>query len=278
MPVQLRRGTAVIRFEVLETCLNFQHRKFILSAVANSSTDIAPVVSENLCSVCYQFVIENNTPEIWYKDEKDDFIEVKIHLINRAGPCTIDRKVPLRVSLHYESGQLVDRQDILKLFGDLKCKLDSKGACCVRFRIEDVSKNHENQKFFVVISPDTLQFPMNCDIGPVSSGVIEVRGQRKIARDNYLQMSGRNSIYSQQSAFPTSSLPTSSFPPPPYGNEYAASFDHNYSPYAPITGPPMNGLPPISSNPSFADNIPSRSESNTSNNPDLLLSSVKLGK
>ena len=76
----------------------------------------------SLCSL----VIENATlPDIWYKDEggRDKCIELTICLRDHDNKIIVERKVPLKVVLLYADGNVVLKQEILKISPDSKLHL-----------------------------------------------------------------------------------------------------------------------------------------------------------
>lgn len=183
MPVLITKGTAIVKMEVLEASMNYEDKKFVLIAtVDRTNSTTPPAISEPMLAVQYRLTIDHTTPDIWYKDEggRDKCIEINVNLVNKEGRCSIERKVPLKVSLHYSNGALVARQDILKVNPESKLLLDKKGSAIIKVRIEDVSKNHQNQAFSVMIAADTVKFPLNNDISPALSTSIDIRSKRKV--------------------------------------------------------------------------------------------------
>merc|ERR1712176_69668 len=51
------------------------------------------------------------------------------------------------------------------------------GECCVKFRINDVSQNHKNQGFHVVVRPDVSKFPHLCEVYECQSTKIVVKSK-----------------------------------------------------------------------------------------------------
>lgn len=52
------------------------------------------------------------------------------------------------------------------------------GRTLLRLRIEDVSKNHQNQPFRLRVVPDTEDMPLNNDVAPDVSSPVVVRSKR----------------------------------------------------------------------------------------------------
>ncbi|CAN0397013.1 unnamed protein product, partial [Discosporangium mesarthrocarpum] len=86
--------------------------------------------------------------------------------------------VPLSVVLLYENGDKPYQQEILTLTPDSELSTDKKGHAKLRFRIEEVSKNHRGQKFRLLISADTKSCPTLGNVAPVKSDPIMVLSKR----------------------------------------------------------------------------------------------------
>lgn len=81
-----------------------------------------------------------------------------------------------QVKLLYESEAEVSRQDVLRV-ADAMPELQH-GAVTVRVRIEDVSKNHQNQRFRIAVLADSITSPADGDIAPATSNPVLVRSKR----------------------------------------------------------------------------------------------------
>ena len=91
-----------------------------------------------------------------------------------------DRAVPLRVTLHYTSGELVqpaniEKPALLQLDNDAPMLRAGENTTILRVRIMQISRNHMNKCFIVRISPDTSVSPLNNDVGYAECGPFEVR-------------------------------------------------------------------------------------------------------
>jgi hypothetical protein len=163
--------------------MRYENKKFIIYAnVENSGGPyVSPAVSEPMLCIRYRLkILEDSIPDIWYKDEggRDKCIDLSVTLQDQNNELIVARKVPLRVTLLYESGHHVLKQDILKINPENKLLIDETGRALLRLRIEDVSKNHQKQLFTVQIVPDTVQHPLNNDISPDCCRPLEVRSKR----------------------------------------------------------------------------------------------------
>jgi hypothetical protein len=170
--------------------MRYENKKFVLYASTESTTGayIKPAMSDAMLVVRYRLVIDNtHIPDVWYKDEggRDKCIDLFVNLKDHNGELIVARKVPLKVTLQYDSGHNVVKQDILKINPENRLAIDESGRALLRLRIEDVSKNHQKQQFVILIAPDTQQHPLNNDISPDVCPPIEVRSKRnKRTRDS----------------------------------------------------------------------------------------------
>jgi hypothetical protein len=178
-----KTGTATLRVKLTALSMRYENKKFLIYAnVENSGGPyVSPAVSEPMLCIRYRLkILEESIPEIWYKDEggRDKCIDLSVTLQDQNNELIVTRKVPLRVTLLYESGHHVLKQDILKINPENKLLIDETGRALLRLRIEDVSKNHQKQLFTVQIVPDTVQHPLNNDISPDCCRPLEVRSKR----------------------------------------------------------------------------------------------------
>jgi len=170
----------------------------------------ATVPSETIIALCIVFTLESETnhkhishattrpirlvnyqlhiepvdwEDVWYKDEggRDKGMTVRVELRHADGSLAIgQRQVPLRFTLVYAdvSYTHVHNQNILYIFGDpqqLHINPES-GEAMIRFRIQDVSKNHQGQDFKVQFSVDPSLFT---DVAPAYSPAVSVRSKNR---------------------------------------------------------------------------------------------------
>lgn len=154
--------------------------KFVLEIVPIDHPYIKPIRSDPMTVITYELIIEQPPPSLWYKDSggRDNFIDMRVRLVDHRHMSVTSRRVPLKVTLYYENGVMVPKQDILKVEGEILI-LERRGEASMRFRIEEVSRSHQRQKFIVRISPDTHLNPRNYDINPVETPPIEVMSKPK---------------------------------------------------------------------------------------------------
>lgn len=132
-----------------------------------------------------RIAIDSNWSNIWYKDEggRDKSMEAVAELYSKDNVQHRER-VPLRLTLFYASASegrdpvQVTNQEILRSLGNSSKLYTDKatGKSNVRFRIEDVSKNHQGQDFLLQISPDYRKGFH--DIAPGFTPTVSVRSKR----------------------------------------------------------------------------------------------------
>jgi hypothetical protein len=105
--------------------------------------------------VAYKLSLECDwgIPVIFYKDEggKDKHLKTIAKLYGCDGCIAKGTHVPLKVSLIYdneEGSPVLKESDILRVLGSSKQYIDPEnGQSIIKFRIEDVSKNHQGENF-----------------------------------------------------------------------------------------------------------------------------------
>lgn len=121
---------------------------------------------------------------IWYKDEggRDKCMEVGVAIYDKDGQLKTGENIPLKPVLCYEitggGESKVINQDILRTLGTTNTMLDKDtGRTKLRFRVEDVSKNHQGQNFVLKIAPDTTA-KRHKDIAAAFTPAVNVRSKR----------------------------------------------------------------------------------------------------
>jgi len=154
--------------------------------IASTTTSTIQVVNYKL-----RIATDSSWSNIWYKDEggRDKSMEVVAELYNKDNVQHRER-VPLRLTLYHAPSTddcdlvKVTNQEILRSLGSA-AKLyteKSTGKTTVRFRIEDVSKNHQGQDFVLQIAPDYRKGFL--DIGPGLTPAVSVRSKRNKRQRN----------------------------------------------------------------------------------------------
>lgn len=158
--------------------------------------------------VLHRLVITSPAPSLWYKDQggKENCIDLPVSLYDSNNNLVKTRRVPLKLTMYYESGVVVPRQEFLKIMS--QTSIGETGEVKIRVRIEEVSRGHQKQNFVIHISPDTTRYPLNNDISPVDSTPIDV-----MSKPRQIQTTTNNNIPSTSGATTTSTttaIPSSS--------------------------------------------------------------------
>ncbi|KAG6591007.1 uncharacterized protein IUM83_11220 [Phytophthora cinnamomi] len=119
-------------------------------------------------------------PETWYKDQFGRKATFELR-VRRSGPrcaqCAAQRL--LAVQLLYESGRVVEKQEILHVLGG-QC-LDQNGESALAIRIAEVSKNHLNQRFRVEVAVPRCPGSCGYKTSVVSEPVLVLSKRKKRA-------------------------------------------------------------------------------------------------
>lgn len=181
-------GTLRVRLRMLDLSMSHDNRKFVLHANANNSFAgqyVAPAMSDPVTVVRHKLTLKSSLAanEVWFKDEggRDKCIEMTIQMEDRDGNPVTERRVPLRITLLYENRTVVQKQDVLKISPDSSRAIEN-GVAQLRLRLEDVSKNHQKQRFAIRVAPDYDAMPDASDVSPVISPAMEVRSKRNNKR------------------------------------------------------------------------------------------------
>jgi hypothetical protein len=135
--------------------------------------------------------MEEEWESVWYKDEggRDKSMEIFASIYDKEGQLKTGEQIPLLPVLCYqvENGPpvRVANQDILRTLGSNKIVLDKDtGRARIRFRVEDVSKNHQGQDFVLEIAPEPKTKGFK-DVAPAYTPAVNVRSKRnKRSRNN----------------------------------------------------------------------------------------------
>ncbi|OQR82787.1 hypothetical protein ACHHYP_15529 [Achlya hypogyna] len=169
-------GICKLRLAILAPSSDLGNRPFTVAIAPEDPTStVAPVVSSEMVAVRHHLVVQNALPDVWYKDEgsRDKCLEFAVHLVDHSGALVQSRVVPLRISLVYDNGVTVFKQDILKVAPESQRCTDPAGRALVKVRIEDVSRNHQSQPFRLLVAPDGL-----ADVAPDRTTPVTVRSKR----------------------------------------------------------------------------------------------------
>ena len=184
----MKNATRTLCLTIKDLSINHDNRKFVLhvSGFMRNGAHVQAATSAGMLVIRHRLTIKgkDQLPRVWFKDEggRENCIEMCINLIDSTKMNILNKKVQLRLTLLYESGLIVPRQDVLKLNPDSKMFIDDSGSAVIKFRIEEVSRSHQKQLFCIQVSPDTSQYPMASDVSPDISYPIEVLSKRNNTR------------------------------------------------------------------------------------------------
>ena len=186
--------------------------------------------------VNYKLRVESKDWEdAWYKDEggRDKCMLAEVELRSPDGSLARGVRAPLRLTLRYADAQStqVKNQDILRILGHPKQYIDpDTGTASIRFRIEDVSKNHQGQDFKVEVLADSSRF---ADIAPICTPTVSVRSKRS-KRQRIAETSASSQL--QQPSYDDVAQPKRSIllePPQPMALPHVTKVAAHTSPFAP---------------------------------------------
>lgn len=121
---------------------------------------------------------------VWYKDEsgREKSIDILVEALDEHDSLLTNRNITLKPFLiYYGSGELVARQDLLQVLPDTRLSINDSGVASMKFRINDVSKNHQKQPFSILVSPHLPPPHQNqvcLDVAPACSDSITVKSKR----------------------------------------------------------------------------------------------------
>ncbi len=210
-------GTAKIEIKIKDVSMNHDNQKFVVYLEAyrpHGENNIICAVSNPITCVRHKLVLSEayTAPYIWYKDEgaKDKCIRILVKLIDSNKNLVKDRSVVLVPTLIYSSGLSVQPANVLNLFHDREkpFMISHNGTDVIRFRVNEVSRNHRKQLFHLLIAPDLTANPSAADISPAISLAFEVKSKRTSDAKKE-QLLSRNDDDSDEE-FVSSNLPTKS--------------------------------------------------------------------
>jgi hypothetical protein len=179
---------ATLKYSLKETSQAHNHRHFavVVSSLKNGEIDGSirraisgpfKVVNFKLAAVELSGV---DADGIWYKDQGGKLKALCVHLkmLDRHGRTAIpSAKIPLRCKLLYGNGQEVGDEGLLNISPDCIQTINKDGRGEIRYRIEDVSKNHQKNSFCVLICPDYERNLAFSDIAPVLTPPVIVKSK-----------------------------------------------------------------------------------------------------
>jgi hypothetical protein len=136
--------------------------------------------------------------DVWYKDEGagNKYMTARVYLHQKSGSLAFGQPIPFHVTIHYDDDEatLIEDQSILRMLGDTSQFIDKDtGMTILKFRVEDLSKNHNGHDFKLLIAADLTIF----NVAPVFSPEFNVRSQpykkqRRFARGELPAITSRS--------------------------------------------------------------------------------------
>jgi hypothetical protein len=194
--------------------MNYSNKKFLIhvsSSTSHLTPPTTPASSTPLFVITHRLALfEPSLPSLWYKDQggKSNWLSLPVKLLNHGGQIVLNRRVYLTLTLLYATNGIsvpVPNQEILNIASPAAVAIGDPGYTIIRFRIEEVSRSHQNQSFILRISPDLLKDPKGNDISSVETSPIHVMSKARGAGAG-----GRDS-----NGVAPSSLPSVNGHPPP---------------------------------------------------------------
>eukprot|EP00523_Entomoneis_sp_CCMP467_P009917 CAMPEP_0168736916 /NCGR_PEP_ID=MMETSP0724-20121128/10111_1 /TAXON_ID=265536 /ORGANISM="Amphiprora sp., Strain CCMP467" /LENGTH=630 /DNA_ID=CAMNT_0008784137 /DNA_START=168 /DNA_END=2056 /DNA_ORIENTATION=- len=211
------RRTGTIKCLVKNPRVSRKHGcSFQINLRVTGDGDIAPCNTRTISLVNAKLNVHMNSDwtHVWFKDEggRDKCMEGDVTLWNDRNE-KLWENVILDLTLCYagEDNVTVSNQELLRRIGtDQQFQIDrSSGSGKIRFRVEDVSKNHQGQNFVVKISAAKGSIR---DIASVFTPPVSVRSKRNKPKPKVIAGARQSSIMDHSSD--RSSIdprPTSSF-------------------------------------------------------------------
>ncbi len=117
---------------------------------------------------------------VFYKDQGSKYktMECTVQLRCREENVQcFDMSMPLKLTLCYENKEVVPEQEYLSISQEVRSMKIHKGVFHLKFRIEDVSKNHRRRRFCVMIAPKGANFETQCT--PVFTEPVLIKSKKK---------------------------------------------------------------------------------------------------
>ena len=152
-----------------------------------NNSQLSPVQSSSFSVVNYQLSVQQSVVGRWFKDVggKNNWIHLKIKLLNNRNNLVIGRSVPLIVTLHYQNNKHspINKKDLFTIENSHLLIIDDEsGEVEIKVRIEGVSRTHEHNHFVIKIEPDIVKVPRNSEIGFTFTSPIEVLSKPKLSK------------------------------------------------------------------------------------------------
>jgi len=172
-----------------DVCELYQNQWFIIVVGLQGHSDIARVQSTPIKFVKYKLFVEMSGTEeggLWYKDQggRDKAITLKLEVRHKDQDgkeklWVPPDSIPLECKLMYKNGTEVSNKNLLKISPECSKAISPEdGRGDIKFRIEDVSKNHQKMLFCLHVSPDyKMKNGAFTNIAPVTSHPVNVKSK-----------------------------------------------------------------------------------------------------
>lgn len=174
----MQQGMITFQITVQNVPENHKNQKFLFR-ISSPYPEIMPCYSNTITCYKYRLVFETESPfNPWFKDEnrQDRYLDYRLVLVNANNEVIHDKYFLIEAAVYYENGSPVPLQSIMSLHIDSNMYINELGRASVRFRINDVSKNHQKQRFCLVVS--CKPSPESEFVAPAISQPLEVRSKR----------------------------------------------------------------------------------------------------
>ena len=192
--------------------------------------------------------------DTFYKDEggRCAHIQLDIAIMAERGitPSGINvSDIPITMTLLYENGLKVAAQDILHTVPHpgMHIDTDHEGLATIRFRIEEVSKNHRGQKFVIALKADTSRIrdlPAICETASAPILVLSKRKGTKRGTAAVPQAGMYAMTYLPQAAMPQAMPHATPQVPMPQAAMPQVPVPHAAMPQVPVPQMPQAPVPP----------------------------------
>jgi len=230
----------------------YQNRQFIVVVGLVGHPEIPRVRSMPIKFVKYKLsvTIMSGTEEggLWYKDQggRDKAITLNLEARYKDGdgnekPWVPPDAIPLECKLMYNNGTEVSNKSLLRISPECSRAISPEdGRGDIKFRIEDVSKNHQKMLFCVHVSPDyKMKNGAFTNIAPVTSQPVNVKSkvskrpkQAGTKMEHAVGVSGlsaNNSVYNPIAPSPDNYMGSSQVPHPPVRQHTNSDTESLYS-------------------------------------------------
>ena len=216
-----RDGLVTADVKITDISANYGNKKICLSFEVprqeGLEIDPTPILTTSLYCVRQKLCVETrdekevtlSSPYTWYKDEggRDKCIELQVKLVDEKNRAILNRSIPLRATVLYENGRVVEMQNIMVInMNESKTVIDKSGMGILKFRINEVSSKHRDQRFKILVSPeDSTDF---ADIGPACSIALDIKSKRNNKRAREDESNGHNNQHNNNNNSSSNGLST----------------------------------------------------------------------